>query len=57
MNAEAMFKMMRLSAAEIRLVLDALSAKYGPGYADGDVGKLQAKLSLMLQVRTAAGDE
>ena len=40
----------RLTAEEIRIILNALAEKYGPGYADGDVGKLQAKLSIMLQV-------
>lgn len=41
---------MRLTADEIRLCLEALRVQHGPGYAKGDAGKLQAKLSIMLGV-------
>jgi hypothetical protein len=48
--------MFRLSKADIYLILDALSDKYGKGYSDDPkVGKLQAKLSIMLQA--AVDDE
>lgn len=39
-----------LTAAEIRLLLEALVAKYGPGYStEPNVAALQAKLSVMLE--------
>lgn len=42
---------MRLTAKEILTILDMISDKHGPGYSeDIEVGKLQAKLSIMLQV-------
>jgi hypothetical protein len=48
---------MQLSAREIQIVLEALRTKYGPGYAaDKEVGQLQAKLSIMLEVRVRMGD-
>jgi hypothetical protein len=45
---------MRLTTAEIQLILEALSAKYGMGYSDKpEVGRLQAKLSIMQQMSVA----
>ncbi len=41
---------MMLTMEEILLILDLLREKYGFGYADGAVGRLQAKLSIMLEV-------
>ena len=42
---------MRLSSREITLILNALEHKYGSGYSnDKEVGQLQAKLSIMLEV-------
>ncbi len=44
---------MRLSAHELDLIFDALQAKYGRGWSkDQDVGRLQAKLSVMLEAAT-----
>ena len=43
---------MKLSRKEILVILEALSERYGPGYAPGEVGALQAKLSMMLEVAT-----
>ena len=40
----------RLTTKEIHLILDALREKHGPGYAPGDVGRLQAKLSILLEI-------
>ena len=41
---------MRLTPAEIQLILDALREKYGSGYSEVDlIGALQAKLSIMLE--------
>ena len=43
--------MNRLTYNELKLILEALSAKYGMGYSsEPAVGQLQAKLSIMLQV-------
>lgn len=42
--------MIRLTAQEIELILEALRDKYGSGYAVGGVGRLQAKLSIMGEV-------
>ncbi len=40
-----------LTSKEIRMVLEALREKYGPGYSDEPgVGALQAKLSMMLEM-------
>lgn len=48
-----MTMMSMLTAHEISLILEALSAKYGHGYSDiKEVGQLQAKLSIMLQAKT-----
>lgn len=45
-----------LNVAEIQLLLDLLREKHGPGYAkDPEVGKLQAKLSIMLEVASQRG--
>lgn len=41
---------MSLTKDEILLILEELRKLHGPGYAKGDVGKLQAKLSIMLEV-------
>ncbi len=42
--------MFKLTKAEIYLILDAIGDKYGRGYSDDPaVGKLQAKLSILLQ--------
>lgn len=41
---------MKLTREEIRIILDALQAKYGHGYSkEPGVGALQAKLSIMLE--------
>ena len=43
-----------LTAAEIRLIFEALTAKYGFGYSTvPEVAKLQAKLSIMLEVASS----
>ncbi len=42
---------MNLSAEDVRIILEALANQYGPGYAPGTVGKLQAKLSVMLEAK------
>lgn len=40
-----------LTTEELRIIFDALEAKYGRGYsADERVSRLQAKLSIMLEV-------
>ncbi len=42
-----------LHPRDILIILDALSDKYGPGYSDDEaVGRLQAKLSIMLEAKT-----
>lgn len=39
-----------LTRDEIKLILELIAEKYGPGYSDiPSVGQLQAKLSIMLQ--------
>ena len=43
---------MDLTANEIIIILEALEKMHGPGYATGIVGKLQAKLSIWLQVKS-----
>ena len=44
---------MNLSSKEIMLILESLSAKYGIGYSSiKEVGQLQAKLSIMLEIAT-----
>jgi len=41
----------QLTSAEVMLILDALSDKYGRGYSKvPEVGHLQAKLSILLEV-------
>ncbi len=41
----------KLTAAEIRLILEALREKYGAGYSDKpEIGALQAKLSILLEM-------
>lgn len=51
---------MNFSESEIRLILLAFRDKYGPCYSDDpEVAKLQARLSMMLQmvmVRSQRGD-
>ena len=42
---------MLLTKDEIVLILDLMREKYGHGYADGAAGRLQAKLSIMLQAK------
>lgn len=43
--------MIRLTADEIYILLEALQHKYGQGYSkEENVGKLQAKLSIMGEV-------
>ncbi len=42
---------MTLTYEELLLLLDALTAKYGTGYSFvPEIGRLQAKLSIMLEV-------
>jgi hypothetical protein len=42
---------MNLTLSEIRIILEALSAKYGFGYSSvPGVGALQAKLSIMMEM-------
>ena len=42
---------MLLTADEIRLILNLIADKYGSGYSEEpDIGKLQAKLSIMLEM-------
>ena len=50
-----------LTTEELRIILEALEAKYGRGYAaDKRVARLQAKLSIMLEAaqrrEAASGD-
>lgn len=40
---------MKLTKEEILFILDLMRDRFGPGYADGPAGKLQAKLSIMLE--------
>lgn len=41
-----------LNSKEILLILDLLKDRYGPGYSeDREVASLQAKLSIMLEVK------
>jgi hypothetical protein len=48
---------MRLTQAEIQIILEALRKQYGPGYSDvAEVSHLQAKLSLMLEVAQRTGE-
>lgn len=48
---------MRLTADELRIILDALGVQYGSGYsANEQVAKLQAKLSVMLSVANMSAD-
>jgi len=43
---------MGLNAEEIRLILDIINKAHGPGYSKDDrVAKLQAKLSILLEVK------
>jgi hypothetical protein len=49
--------MYRLTTAEIMLILDAFGQLHGIGYsADPAVGRLQAKLSVWLEMKVADGD-
>ena len=49
---------MLLTFKEIMLILEVLEAKYGIGYAeDKEVGKLQAKLSILLEVASKREDK
>ena len=44
---------MDLTVKDIRLILEALSEQYGFGYSEKpNVGMLQAKLSIMLEIAT-----
>ena len=44
---------MNLTADEIRLIFELIEEKYGFGYSDvPEVGQLQAKLSIMLEMVT-----
>lgn len=44
----------RITAAEYSLILDALQQKYGFGYSkEPDIGRLQAKLSIMAEAATS----
>lgn len=47
---------MRLTAAEVYCLLECMQRVYGMGYAEGDAGKLQAKLSIMLEAKAKCGD-
>jgi hypothetical protein len=48
---------MELTAEEIRLILDIISKNHGPGYSkDERIGKLQAKLSILLEVKERSSD-
>lgn len=48
---------MRFTSRELLLILNALSSQYGMGYSDNpEVGKLQAKLSIMLEVAAKMED-
>ena len=41
-----------LTLEEIKIILDAMSHKYGAGYSEEPgVGQLQAKLSILMEVR------
>lgn len=42
-----------LTYDELKILLDALRAKYGPGYSnEPGVAALQAKLSILLEIRS-----
>jgi predicted DNA-binding transcriptional regulator YafY len=48
---------MLLTIEEIEILLQALAAAHGPGYAsDPAVAKLQAKLSMMLEAKRRVAD-
>lgn len=50
--------MSQLTSREIDILFKALQQVYGFGYSkDLEVGRLQAKLSVMAQVRVASGDK
>ncbi len=50
--------MIKFTSQEIREQLDALREKHGPGYSDDPaVGKLQAKLSIMLEAALRAEEQ
>lgn len=40
---------MRLNSAELAHLLECMRRVHGPGYAPGSAGRLQAKLSMMLE--------
>ena len=43
---------MNLTYEEVQVILEALREKHGPGYSDdARVGPLQAKLSIMLEMK------
>lgn len=48
---------MNLTAREIMHILECMSQVHGFGYAEGEAGKLQAKLSVMAQARVRLGDK
>ena len=42
---------MSLTSAQILFILDLISEKHGKGYSDDpEIGKLQARLSIMLEI-------
>ena len=45
-----------LTVRDIEIILEALRKQYGHGYSDvKDVGALQAKLSIMLELAASTG--
>ena len=50
---------MSLTKDEILLILDLITEKYGPGYCMEpiEVGKLQAKLSILLEAKQRIEEE
>lgn len=48
---------MNLSYRETMFILELIRKHFGSGYAKDEVGKLQAKLSINLEVRASLGDD
>jgi hypothetical protein len=51
----ALVDLFTLTPDQVRFLLDLIREKYGGGYAEGDVGKLQVKLSMILEAGVREG--
>lgn len=45
---------MLLTAKDCQRILEIMREHLGPGYAEGEDGKIQAKLSMMVEAKTRA---